>query len=295
MPADFSWSFTGAAADLTPPTVTSSTPADGSSGFPNNAPLTVVFSEPLLGFTLAGAVQLNTVSGPVIGSVAFDLVADAAVFTPTVPLAFGTEHTLSVAAGVEDLAGNGMASPFSATFVSNSRPAAPQLLSPVTGATGVSSPVTLEWSRPVDEDGDPLQFRVSVCNNASFVGAGPDCQQDIPVLASASREIDIRYAGIGMMGSALGLLGIVFVGGRNRRRLVLPALPVIVGMFLSSCSSGGGGSGGGVIVIDDAQQGDTVSIQVAGLSSGITFFWKVEADDGKGGTTISNVSTFTTQ
>jgi hypothetical protein len=143
----------------------------------------------------------------------------------------------------------------------------------------------------VDEDGDPLQFRVSVCNNASFVGTGSDCQQDILVLASAPREIDIRYAGIGMMGSALGLVGIVLVGGRKRRRLALPALALIAGLSLSSCSGGGGGG----VDVDVPLQGDTLSIQVAGLSSGITFFWKVEADDGKGGTAISTVSTFTTQ
>lgn len=293
MQADFVWSFTGAPPDLTPPSIAATNPTSMSGGFPTGSPIRVTFNEPVLGFTTKTAIQVSTAAGTVGGTVTFDAQANAAVFTPSSPLEFGTGHTLTVSGGVRDLAGNALAAGFAATFVTNFRPEAPQLLSPSPGEAGVQSPVTLRWTRPVDPDGDPLVFRVSVCNNASFAGAGTDCQTDITVTASAESPKKVYYAGFGFMGMMLGLAGIILGGVRTRGRLIMPvvilfwALVIIAGMSLYSC--GGSGGGGGT----PATEG--VSTQVTGLSSGITFFWRVEADDGKGGTAVSPVSTFSTQ
>jgi hypothetical protein len=289
MQADFTWTFTGAPPDFVPPSVTSANPANGSGGFPTGAALTVTFDEPMLSFTInEGTFLLNSAIGPVDGTVEFDLMTDSAVFKPLNPLEFGTEHTLTVT-GAQDLAGNALAPDFTTAFVSNFRPDAPELLSPLNAQTAVPRPVTLTWTVPVDPDGDPLLFNVSVCNNASFVGAGPDCQQNILVTASAETIATFQYAGLGML---FGLIGFAFVGPRNRRKMIMLALvPVTIAAsaFFYSCGGGGGG-GGGV-----AQPPGVASTQVTGLSSGVTFFWVVEADDGKGGTSVSEVSTFATQ
>jgi len=296
MQADFIWSFTGAAADNAPPSVTSANPANGGSGFPTGNALTVTFSETMLGFTVnTNTVTVNSGTGQLSGTVAFDVQTNTASFTPSNPLQFGAPHTLTVT-GVQDLAGNNMAAGFTASFVTNFRPPAAQLLAPLNASTGVSRPVTLRWSRPVDQDGDPVGFRVSVCNNASFTGSGPDCQLDVTVTASAQSKEKVFYAGAGFLGMTLGLAGVVIAGSGNRRRMMMIALiapAIIAGMLLYSC--GGGGGGNGAAVTPQAQQDEDVSVQVSGLSSGITFFWKVESDDGKGGTTVSPVFTFTTQ
>jgi hypothetical protein len=143
---------------------------------------------------------------------------------------------------------------------------------------------------------------VSICNNASFIGSGSDCQQNITVLASAQGSREVQYAGLGLLGMAFGLGGAFMAGGRKKRRLMMAAIlaaTLIAGMSFYSCGGGGGGGAVGAVGGDDgtvppiAQEG--VSIQVSGLSGGITFFWKVESDDGKGGTSVSDVFTFSTQ
>jgi hypothetical protein len=287
--ADFTWTFTGAPPDFVPPFVSSANPANGSGGFPTGASLTVTFDEPMLGFTLnTNTVLLSTAAGPVPGTVEFDLMTDSVVFTPLNPLEFGTEHTLTIS-GAMDLSGNILSPEFTSVFVTNFRPEAPQLLAPSNQATGVPRPVTLTWTRPQDLDGDALQFRVSICNNASFIGSGVNCQQEILVTASAETVATFQYAGLGML---FGLMAFAFVGGKSRRKLIIAALvamTLIGSVFFYSCGGGGGGAGGA------AQPAGVVSTQVAGLSPGITFFWVVEADDGKGGTSVSDVSTFATQ
>jgi len=286
--ADFTWNFTGAPPDFVPPSAVSANPANGSGGFPTGEALTVTFDEPMLSFTLnTNTVLLSTAAGPVPGTVEFDLMTDSVAFTPLNPLEFGTEHTLTIT-GARDLSGNALSPDFTSVFITNFRPEAPQLLSPVNQATGVARPVTLTWTVPNDTDGDSLLFSVSVCNNASFIGSGNDCQQGILATASAGTAATVQYAGLGML---FCLVGVLFVGGRSRRKLIVPALvAMMIIASLSFYSCGGGGGGGGAI-----QPPGTASTQIVGLSPGVTFFWVVEADDGKGGTAASEVFTFATQ
>ena len=56
----------------------------------------------------------------------------------------------------------------------------------------------------------------------------------------------------------------------------------------------GGSSGGGGSTIPSAGLGE-IDHSVAGLKANTTYFWKVTADDGKGGTTESVIGSFTTR
>jgi len=64
---------------------------------------------------------------------------------------------------------------------------------------------------------------------------------------------------------------------------------ITTGMLLTSCGGGGGGGGG-----DGTRAPAEVTHTVSGLAPNTTFFWKVTADDGKGGTAESAVRSFTT-
>lgn len=65
------------------------------------------------------------------------------------------------------------------------------------------------------------------------------------------------------------------------------------GLLLTSCGSGGGTSGGAGDNSNNSDKKDYVSYAV-NLQPNTTYYWKVMADDGKGGITESNTYSFTT-
>ena len=107
--ADYVWNFTtGAAADTTPPTVSSTNPADNQTGVPSNTAVTATFNEAMAGASLTTATfTLADGSGnPVAGTVTS--AGATATFAPTAPLANGTTYTATITPGAKDLAGNGL-------------------------------------------------------------------------------------------------------------------------------------------------------------------------------------------
>ncbi|MCL5943109.1 MAG: Ig-like domain-containing protein, partial [Actinobacteria bacterium] len=111
---------TTAAADVTPPTVLSVTPADSATGVPVTTMVTVVFSEPMDPATIVnGSMTLATTSGgvPVPGRVDIDPADWArAYFYPDAQLDRSTGYTFTVTTSVTDVSGNPLASPFTSTF-----------------------------------------------------------------------------------------------------------------------------------------------------------------------------------
>jgi hypothetical protein len=67
--------------------------------------------------TINGSTIILTSSGsPVAGVVAYDPVSRTATFTPSSPLSFSTTYTLTITTGVQDLAGNPMATQVTSIF-----------------------------------------------------------------------------------------------------------------------------------------------------------------------------------
>ncbi|EMO46875.1 Ig-like domain-containing protein [Leptospira santarosai] len=105
MNADYDWSFTtGAAADITAPQISLSAPASGATGIPTNATITVAFNESINCSTLNLTVN-NGINGTTTCS------GSSATFAPGggTPLSASTTYTVTVAAGLKDIAGNVMA------------------------------------------------------------------------------------------------------------------------------------------------------------------------------------------
>lgn len=115
MAAAKTWSFTtSAAADTTPPTVSSTVPADLATGVALNATVTAFFSKAMDPLTI-NVTNITLMQGitPVPGAVTY-VSANAsfgtsAVFKPTSNLAASTAYTATVTTGVKDLAGNALA------------------------------------------------------------------------------------------------------------------------------------------------------------------------------------------
>ena len=96
-------SLPGGSTDTTPPTVSSTSPADSATGVAINAAITATFSEAMTASTLTTAFTIAGVPGAVTYS------GTTATFTPTSSLASNTPYTATITTGVKDAAGNALA------------------------------------------------------------------------------------------------------------------------------------------------------------------------------------------
>lgn len=114
--ADYVWTFTTAAPDATPPTVTLVNPLDLATGVCINKTINATFSEAMNSgtistatFTLAPTANL---AAHVTGAVAYDPLTNIASLNPTGNLTASTNYTATIkggASGAKDLAGNALA------------------------------------------------------------------------------------------------------------------------------------------------------------------------------------------
>jgi len=114
---NYVWTFTtGATADTTAPTVSTTNPADGAVGVCVNKTISATFSEPMdpLTITTSTFTLVSSLGVPVTGLVTYDAQTNIATFNPAVDLT-GTPPTQYVATivsgtnGAKDLAGNALA------------------------------------------------------------------------------------------------------------------------------------------------------------------------------------------
>lgn len=116
---DVTWSFTTAASDTTPPTITAQQPASGATNVATSTPVSGTFSEAIQSGT--ASIGLSGPSGAVAGGQAFDSASRTVTFTPTAALAAGTSYTATVS-GAKDTAGNTMNA---VTWTFSTAPASP--------------------------------------------------------------------------------------------------------------------------------------------------------------------------
>jgi CSLREA domain-containing protein len=170
----------------------------------------------------------------------------------------------------------------------NNPPANPVLISPANNATGVPTTMTFVWKKSADPDaGDVVKYHFMYGTDPNLVGA-----QTVDV--AFAQPAGLLFAGLGSMGAGLLLFGFVGVSGMKRGRKLLLIIPVLllVGALFTACGGGGGGTTTTPPVTPPAEQ---VSTTVTGLTANTTYFWKVVADDGKGGLATSDTFTFKTQ
>jgi hypothetical protein len=110
------WSFTTAAPDTTPPTVTAISPANGATGVGRNTNVTATFSESMDASTINATTLVLVGPGNVQVSavVSYNATSRVATLNPSVTLATQTIYTATVKGGatdprVKDLAGNALA------------------------------------------------------------------------------------------------------------------------------------------------------------------------------------------
>ncbi|MGC7846927.1 Ig-like domain-containing protein [Desulforudis sp. 1088] len=183
--SDYVFSFTtGDVLDTTPPTISSTDPADGATGVAVSQTVSVTFSEPIVQGTSFDGISLTDSLGTAV-SYSASVSGSSLTIDPISDLVYSTTYTVTVPAGaVNDAAGNALASEYSFSFTTGSVPdtTPPTIIStdPATGATGVglSKTVTATFSEDIiaggsfdsitiinTKTGNPVQITRSIQGN----------------------------------------------------------------------------------------------------------------------------------
>jgi hypothetical protein len=133
----------------------------------------------------------------------------------------------------------------------------------------VDRPVTLGWIHPGDADGDPVTDEVVISTSPHLASTLP---RPLPV-------------GTGAMLGGVGLAGALFL--RRRFALAGSAALLVLLAFLLSC--GGGGGTAPVSLTADR------TFVAADLAPATTYYWKIVSSDGFGGSSQSDIWSFTTR
>jgi methionine-rich copper-binding protein CopC len=134
---NYSWTFTtGAAADTTPPTVSSIDPANHATSVALNKAIAVAFSEAMNPTTITSADVTVTSTGSIAVPGTVGYVGTTMTFTPTGNLAPATLYTVTISTGAKDLAGNALATAFTSVFT--------------TGATADTTPPSVTSTTPAN-------------------------------------------------------------------------------------------------------------------------------------------------
>lgn len=158
---DRTWSFTTAAVDVTPPTVTPKSPLNGATGVSRTANVTATFSEAMDAATIGAATYelRDPANAPVAAAVTFNAKTRVATLNPTPSLTPGALYTAVIKGGAsderaKDLAGNALAADVTWSFTVVPDTTAPTVTatSPGGGATGISrtANITATFSEAMD-------------------------------------------------------------------------------------------------------------------------------------------------
>ena len=165
--SNFAWTFTTGSAlnpDVTAPTVTSTSNANGATGVPINNSPSVTFSETMDTASLTTTTYtLKQGATTVAGSVRYSGVT--ATFKPASLLAANTTYTATVTSGATDAAGNALVPPYTWSWttsaIADTTPPTVTATVHANGATGV--PLNARAGATFSEAMDPLTI-----NNTSF-------------------------------------------------------------------------------------------------------------------------------
>lgn len=151
------------------------------------------------------------------------------------------------------------------TLIDNNPPNPPPIVAPTDGSIfSTQDTITLTWNEATDPDGDDISYRVVVADNPDLNNP-LQLNSDIPTSA---------LLGLAMLGLGATL---------RKKRVSVLILLFVSALWINSC--GGGNSG------DKASTNYNYSQTIGPLSAG-TYYWKVVANDGRGGISESRVASF---
>lgn len=174
---DYSFSFTtGTSADTTAPTVSSTTPKANAIDVAINSAIVITFSEPINASTVAG----NYTVSPALTDPEITVTGNTLTINPSEDMDYSTYYTVTLSAsGIEDLAGNALASEYIFHFTTSEAPdtVGPSVFmtSPVDEATGrsVKTTITVMFNENISASTvNATNFAISPSVDGTFVVNG---------------------------------------------------------------------------------------------------------------------------
>ncbi|MCC6545172.1 MAG: choice-of-anchor D domain-containing protein, partial [Nitrospirae bacterium] len=173
----------------------------------------------------------------------------------------------------------------SVTPGSNNVPTKPNLAKPANGVSSITTTYLLKWEISEDMDGDQITYWLYIGPDPGFAGVDPI------IVSNTSNNNSAKAAGYSV--GLIGLLGIITFGGlagdKRRFGMFIMAVIFLGGSILTSCGRAADDYSG-----SRAESKDYMTYTVTNLKPKTTYYWKVVADDGKGGMTESDDYSFTT-
>lgn len=211
----------GGVPDNTPPTVTSTGPAADATNVPLNSRASARFSEAMNAGSISGGnFTLSGPAGAVAGSVSYDATTLVAEFLPSAAMTANATYSATIATGVRDEAGNGLASPFTWSFKTGSTldTTAPTVTFtfPPVNATNVATntKVTARFSEAMASSGTfTLTGPLGVVAGSISYDAFSDVAQFLPTAALTTDTSYTAQVGTGAKDVAGNVLASAFSWG----------------------------------------------------------------------------------
>lgn len=196
--------------DTTPPTVSSTVPANGATQVPLNIIISATFSEPINPDTLSAnsfivlAVGLSG-GATVSGAVTYTAETMTAIFTPTTLLGVDTPYAVTITTAVEDEAGNPLDATFSWSFTSgaaidNSPPSFPEGNPQLVAQATSSNSISLSWAAASDNTTPETQIRYVVCQSTvstdCTVNPFPQAGGNVAITETAAGQTSLGVTGL---------------------------------------------------------------------------------------------------
>jgi hypothetical protein len=257
---NYVWTFTTASTPLViPPTVIATIPVNLASNVPLNQVISATFNTAMNPATINSSTF--TLSGPgvtnVAGLVAYAAVGKTLTFIPTANLASSTLYTATITTGVQNLAGNALASNYVWTFTTGTAAAVipPEIVSTSPDNAATNVPLNAAVSATFTEAMNPLTittatFTLTGSGGASVAGTlSYDAINFIatftPTAALAPSTIYTATVTSGAMdlgGNPLGTAGAPNPWSFITGAVVVPP-PVVLGPTITQYGGFGGGAG----------------------------------------------------
>ena len=170
--------------DFAGPVLTGTSPKNGDTNVPLNAPAVLQFNDQLDPITAQMGVSMQGGGNAVLGTFSYSPNDQTVTFTPASPLTAGTAYTVSYSSQISDTVGNALTNPGSFTFttggISNTQGPAVLLVNPVNQSTNVGLNVAphITFTEPVNQLTIPNAFSLT------YENAGPAVAATVTVAAN---------------------------------------------------------------------------------------------------------------
>jgi hypothetical protein len=190
--------------DITPPTISSTDPANNATNVSVNTTIKITFSEPM---DKTSAQNAFSISPSISGNFSWDENTNTMIYTLSIPLTRATTYTVGMGTEAKDLAGNPLSSSYNFSFTTDETPPTIFSTDPAINAANVSvyTPIKVSFSEAVDKTSaqDAFLINPSAPGNFSWDGNTMIYTPSVPLSLSTTYTVTIGIGAKDLAGNSL--------------------------------------------------------------------------------------------